>query len=40
MAKEMNSDYELTGDVILITSIFSVVTIFIGLYLLRFAGLI
>jgi malate permease and related proteins len=40
MAKEMNSDYELTGDVVLITSLFSVITIFIGLYLLRFAELI
>lgn len=40
MAKEMKSDYELTGDVVLITSLFSIATIFIGLYLLRFTGLI
>lgn len=40
MAKEMNSDYELTGDVVLLTTFFSMFTIFIGIYLLRIFSLI
>lgn len=40
MAKEMNSDYELTGDVVLLTTFFSMFTIFIGIYLLKTLRLI
>lgn len=40
MAKEMNSDYELTGDVVLLTTFFSMFTIFIGIYLLKSLSLI
>lgn len=35
MAKEMNSDYRLTGDVVVLTTLFSMFTIFIGIYILR-----
>jgi len=35
MAKEMNSDYKLTGDIIILTTLFSMFTIFMGIYLLR-----
>ncbi|WP_234122863.1 AEC family transporter [Clostridium hydrogenum] len=40
MAKEMNSDYELTGDVVLLTTFFSMFTIFIGIYLLKTLSII
>jgi predicted permease len=40
MAKEMNSDYELTGDVVLLTTLFSLFTIFLGVYLLKALQLI
>jgi malate permease and related proteins len=40
MAKEMNSDYELTGEVIIISTLFSAVTIFAGIYLLRVFSLV
>lgn len=40
MAKEMNSDHELTGEVVLLTTLFSVFTIFIGIYLMRTFSLI
>jgi len=35
MAKEMNSDYKLTGDIIMLTTMFSIFTIFTGIYLLK-----
>jgi malate permease and related proteins len=35
MAKEMNSDHDLTGDVVLLSTLFSIFTIFAGIYLLR-----
>jgi predicted permease len=35
MAKEMNSDYKLTGDVVILTTFFSMFTIFIGIFLLK-----
>jgi predicted permease len=35
MAKEMNSDYDLTGEVVLLTTLFSLFTIFTGVYLLK-----
>jgi len=40
MAKEMNSDYHLTSDIVLISTFFSMFTIFIGIYLLRTFSLI
>ncbi|AKN30727.1 transporter [Clostridium carboxidivorans P7] len=40
MAKEMNSDYELTGDVVLLTTFFSMFTIFAGIYMLKATSLI
>jgi predicted permease len=40
MAKEMNSDYELTGDVVLLTTLFSLFTIFLGVFLLKSLQLI
>lgn len=40
MAKEMNSDYELTGDIVLLTTFFSMFTIFTGVYLLKMFSLI
>jgi predicted permease len=40
MAKEMNSDYELTGDTVLLTTLFSVFTLFIGISILRSTGLL
>lgn len=40
MAKEMNSDYELTADIILIGTTLSLFTIFFGVYLLRSFALI
>lgn len=35
MAKEMNSDYKLTADVVILTTFFSMFTVFIGVYLLK-----
>lgn len=35
MAKEMNSDYMLTGNVVILSTLLSMFTIFIGIYLLR-----
>lgn len=40
MAKEMNSDYKLTGDIIMLTTLFSIFTIFTGIYLLKSFNLI
>jgi len=40
MAKEMNSDYKLTGDIIMLTTMFSIFTIFGGVYLLKTFNLI
>ena len=40
MAKEMNSDYRLTGDVVILSTFFSMFTIFMGIYILRFFHLI
>jgi malate permease and related proteins len=40
MAREMNSDYKLTGDVVILTTFFSMFTIFIGVYLLKTFSLI
>lgn len=35
MAKEMNSDYSLTGDVVILSTFFSMFTIFMGIYILK-----
>ncbi|NMA23952.1 MAG: AEC family transporter [Spirochaetales bacterium] len=40
MAQEMNSDYKLTGDIVILTTFFSMFTIFIGIYLLKTFALI
>lgn len=40
MAKEMKSDYRLTGDVVILTTLFSMFTIFIGIYSLKAFSLI
>lgn len=40
MAREMNSDYKLTGDVVILSTFFSMFTIFIGIYLLKSLSLI
>lgn len=40
MAEEMNSDYKLTGDVVILTTFFSMFTIFIGIYLLKSLSLL
>jgi malate permease and related proteins len=36
----MNSDYKLTGDIIMLTTMFSIFTIFGGVYLLKTFNLI
>ncbi len=40
MAREMNSNYELTGDVVLLSTFFSMFTMFIGIYLMKSLSLI
>lgn len=40
MAREMNSDYRLTGDVVILSTFFSMFTIFIGIYILKFFSFI
>jgi Predicted permeases len=40
MAKNMNSDYQLAGQIVLLTTLFSILTVFCGSFLLRTTGLI
>ena len=40
MAKNMKSDYELAGQILLLSTFMCVFTIFIGVFLLKYAGLI
>ncbi|MBR7185871.1 MAG: AEC family transporter [Clostridia bacterium] len=40
MAKNMKSDYELAGQILLLTTLFSLFTIFLGVFLLKTMGLI
>ncbi len=40
MAKEMNSNYELTGEVVVLTTLCSMFTIILGIYILRTLSLI
>jgi malate permease and related proteins len=40
MAKEMNSDHELTGEVVLLSTLLSIFTIFIGIFILKSYSLI
>jgi len=40
MAKSMNSDAELAGQIIIFTTFFSMFTVFVGVYVLKALGLI
>ena len=38
MAKNANADYELAGQLIVVTSLFAVVTVFLFIYVFRILG--
>jgi hypothetical protein len=40
MAKNMKSDYELAGQILLLSTLFCIVTIFIGVFLMSTIGLV
>jgi len=40
MAKEMNSDYELAGQILLLTTLFGVFTLFLGVFIMKTIGCI
>jgi len=38
MAKQMDSDYELAGQILLFTTLFGVFTLFLGVFLIKTVG--